>query len=310
MIPLSYMRCPECRSQFYPCAATSIACLKGHRFPVVNDVPQFVNCTSLTKDTFDFKWKRIPSYGYDKATEKFRTKWYMERYGWTDFDSFMSESDVLDVGTGLGSQVAMYASKTKGVVFGMDISDSVYEARKRLSKVKNAYFVQADLHNMPFKEGSFDFVCSDQVLHHTPDTRKAFLSLVPMVKNGGQIAFYVYKKKGQARELCDDFLRERTTKMSGAECLAFSEAVTSFGKNLSQKDVDFQREVYWGMFKCFWNPKFDFKTNVLVNFDWYHPQYAWRHTVEEVESWIAEAGLTILHIDRDSKSGISVRAQK
>ena len=266
-----------------------------------------------TKETFDFKWEHIPNYGYDQATEKFRKQWYLERYGWSEeeFCAFLSGCGaVLDVGTGLGSQVAMYAERTNGLVYGLDISDSVYQAHKKLEKISNAHFVQADVHLMPFREESFDFVVSDQVLHHTPDTKKAFQSLVPMIKLGGQIAFYVYKKKGEAREYSDNLLRQYTTKMSEEDCLKFSEIVTNFGRDMSQFNLDLQREIYWNIFKCFWNSDFEYKTNVLVNFDWYHPQYAWRYTVEEVESWVKEAGLTILHIDKDSKSGISVRALK
>jgi hypothetical protein len=46
-----------------------------------------------------------------------------------------------------------------------------------------------------------------------------------------------------------------------------------------------------------------------VNFDWYHPPYASRHTVEEVQGWCRDANLEIVHLDV-IESGISVRARR
>ncbi|HCR15865.1 MAG TPA: hypothetical protein DIU35_00135 [Candidatus Latescibacteria bacterium] len=36
-----------------------------------------------------------------------------------------------------------------------------------------------------------------------------------------------------------------------------------------------QRFVYWHIFKCYWNESLDFDTNVMTNFDWYRPKYAY-----------------------------------
>ena len=46
--------------------------------------------------------------------------------------------------------------------------------------------------NLPFADGAFDVVYSIGVLHHTPDTKWAFLSLSRLVKPGGRIAIWVY----------------------------------------------------------------------------------------------------------------------
>jgi 1-aminocyclopropane-1-carboxylate deaminase/D-cysteine desulfhydrase-like pyridoxal-dependent ACC family enzyme len=52
-----------------------------------------------------------------------------------------------------------------------------------------------------------------------------------------------------------------------------------------------QRLVYYTMLKCYWREVgFSFEDNVHVNYDWYYPEYAWRHTVEEVRQWIADLG--------------------
>ena len=52
-----------------------------------------------------------------------------------------------------------------------------------------------------------------------------------------------------------------------------------------------QRLVYHFFMKCFWNDELDAEANAAINFDWYHPQLASRHTLEECRSWFDGAGL-------------------
>ena len=65
---------------------------------------------------------------------------------------------------------------------------------------------------------------------------------------------------------------------------------------------DVQRLIYWHFLKCFWNEDFSPNLNDLVNFDWYHPPYASRHTEAEVRGWCDELGL------RSSTSTTGTRA--
>ena len=121
--------------------------------------------------------------------------------------------------------------------------------------------------------------------------------------------------------------REVTTKMSVEECMEFSAQVTELGRELSHLDAkvtlekgvpllgiepgthDVQRLIYWAFLKAFWNDYFSENLNTLVNFDWYHPPYASRHTPEEVRGWCEQAELGIEHLDV-SESGISVLARR
>jgi hypothetical protein len=36
---------------------------------------------------------------------------------------------------------------------------------------------------------------------------------------------------------------------------------------------------------------------VLVNFDWYHPKFAYRHTPDEVRAWFGELDLELERLD-------------
>lgn len=178
----------------------------------------------------------------------------------------------------------------------------------------------------PLAGGAFDLIFSEGVLHHTPDTRAALGSLLPLLAPGGEIAFYVYARKAPLREFADDFLRERMTKMPVEECWEACRAITSLGRALSRLRAeieisepipllgiaagryDVQRLIYDHVVKCFWNDSFDFEENNLVNFDWYHPAYAHRHTPEEVEGWVREGGLELLWLHTEP-SGITCRAR-
>jgi hypothetical protein len=53
-----------------------------------------------------------------------------------------------------------------------------------------------------------------------------------------------------------------------------------------------------------------FDENNLVNFDWYHPAYTHRHSVEEIQTWTRELGMKVLVLDQEDPSGISVLTQK
>jgi SAM-dependent methyltransferase len=187
--------------------------------------------------------------------------------------------------------------------------------------------VQGDILDLPFRPESFDFVSSDQVIHHTPDPSRAFAELAGLLRPGGHIAVYVYRVKAMLRELADTELRKLTTRMSVEECMEFSEQITELGRELSRTGAtvklergvpllgiepgehDVQRLVYWTFLKAFWSDDFSERLNTLVNFDWYHPPYASRHTEDEVRGWCADAGLEVEHRDL-SESGISVLARR
>jgi len=307
----------------------------GSTYPIEGGVPalvradQFAEGQKETVDSFSWKWQRATNYR--SSTLGHYLQWYLDRYGFgteAELAQFLAtKTRILDAGTAHGRDAEMYSRNTKAQIFGLDISYGVRTAYKDLGGVANLNFVQGDLTRLPFGPGSFDFIGCDQVIHHTPSTRESLRHLLTRLAPGGHICFYVYKKKGPVREFCDDHIRAQTVHMSPEECLKVSEAITKFGKMMSDlkltidvpEDIpllgikagkqDLQRFIYWNMFKCYWNDTMDWDSNVITNFDWYHPLHAHRHTKEEVETWCKEEQLGIEHLDIQ-ESGISVRARK
>lgn len=317
----------------------ALACQSGHEYPIKDGVPRLLRPELLaldeekqrTRSSFSAKWRRIPDFGHDEASRGFYVNWYLARYGFGDLEglrAFLSDKRrVLEAGAGAGRDAMVYGQNTPGQVFAIDLSDSIDSVYRHVGCLPNVHVIQADLTVLPFPEAYFDYVASDQVLHHTPDTEKSFKYLTRYLTPGGQIAVYVYKKKGPIREFSDDFLRSHYTQSSEEECYEFSRTMTLLGKALSDLNIEFevpedipileikagrhnlQRFIYWNVFKCYWNDDLDFETNVMTNFDWYHPLHAFRHTPDEVKRWCAESGLEIVNFDV-VESGISVRARR
>ncbi len=308
---------------------------QSRRYPVVDGVPSLLvpedwpEGQRETQESFSWKWKQAPNYR--NATKPHYLNWYLQRYGFRDASGLAKflegRKNILDAGTGHGRDTELFATNSTATVFGIDISYGIHNAYRDLGSLRNVHFVQADLTRLPFPTGFFDFISCDQVIHHTPDTRASFHALLKHLAPGGDIAIYVYSRKAPIREFSDDYLRERTVAMDPDECWRFSESITKLGKSLSDLKVtfevpedipllgikagahDIQRFIYWHVLKCYWNDTIDWQSNVITNFDWYHPLHAHRHTPDEVRSWYDEAGLEIRHFDI-AESGISVIGRK
>ena len=284
-----------------------------------------------TQQSFGVKWNSQPHWGFEGGSAKVINKWIQSKYGWESPEAYQrmvkTRRRILDAGTGLGREVIRCArANPNAMIFGIDLSESVISAAKNCADFTQTAILQADLLAPPFAPDSFDLIIAEGVLHHTPNTRAALFSLVELMEPAGEIAFYVYRRKGPAREFCDDLLRDKITKLPPAEAFQQVQSLTRLGQTLSavtqQIDVpdipmlniragrySVQRLFYWNFLKCFWNDNLSFEENNLVNFDWYHPRYAHRHTIEDVHAWIEEANLQPIWI-KEEEAGITVRAVK
>jgi SAM-dependent methyltransferase/uncharacterized protein YbaR (Trm112 family) len=309
----------------------------GRRFPIEGGVARMGTGPAdgavdqeATAGSFGAKWA-----SYREAQRRhlpaFQYRWFDARYGFGDdagLARFLSGKRwVLDAGSGPGFHTSRYARLSSAQVVGLELSETATAAAREFADVQNLSFVQGDILNPPFGPASFDFVVADQVIHHTPDCPRAFRTLAELVRAGGELAVYVYRRKALLRELADDKLRELTTGMSVDDCMEFSQQVTELGRELSRLGAtvklergipllgidpgehDVQRLIYWHFLKCFWNEELGEEISQLVNFDWYHPPYASRHTEEEVLGWCRDAGLDVVHKDV-GQSGISLRAAR
>jgi arsenite methyltransferase len=309
----------------------------GRTYAVNRGIPRLVvesdAAQAQTSDAFGFKWQKRDTYD----SPEFRnvsTQWCVDKYGfgslkeWTQ--SFATSDRILDIGCGSGFSSSLWLDSphwtAEAAWVGVDISAAIDVAQKRLGHVPQTHFVQADALYLPFPDESFGAIFSEGVLHHTPSTRDALRSAARVLQTGGEIQFYVYRRKGPVREFTDDFVREQIAALSDEEAWAAMRSLTTLGRALtdirtsvSVEDVpllgiaagtyDVQRFVYWNFAKIYWNEQLTFEENVHVNFDWYRPKYAHRQTEEELRTWCDECGLRISWF-HEQESGFTVRATK
>ncbi len=342
---LDFLVCPTCQNSIHTKIKKKkdneileglISCDKcNDRFKITKGIPRFVVDKTKdfvrTEESFSAKWRKHHKNHQKKDWVDFQRKWFLDRYGWKtelNFNKFLdTKTKILDAGTGIGNSAKFLSHNTNADVFALDASDSVDFAYEKYGSLPNVHFLQADLRQLPFKRNFFDYIYSDQVLHHTKNTGTSFKYLTKFLITSGHISIYVYNKKAPVREYVDDFIRKKTVKMSVAECTEFSKQMANLGKSLAKlnkkikipQDIpilgvkageyDVQRFVYWHFLKCFWDESDNFERSVGVNFDWYSPKYAFRHTPSEVKKWFQDSQIKITTF-KEIESGISVTGKK
>ena len=343
-ILVQYLICPKCSKDFSLKILEKksneiingiLICKKSHKFPIKKGIPRLVidkeKIFIQTEDSFSSKWRNYNKTYHTKKWIDGQKKWFLERFEWRTekkLKEFLKTcSTILDAGTGVGNSAKLFSSNPKSQVFAIDASESVDFAYKKYGTIKNIHFLQADIRKLPFKKKFFDFICSDQVLHHTKDTESSFKGLTKLLNKNGKISIYVYKIKGPMREFADNFIRESTVKMTEKQCIEFSKEMATLGKNLSKikktvtipRDIpvlqikagtyDIQRFIYWNFLKCWWSGNVPFEQSIATNFDWYYPEYAYRHSTKEVKKWFKDYKIKITHFN-EIESGINVTGKK
>ena len=115
--------------------------------------------------------------------------------------------DALDAGCGTGRW--SYALAELGAhVTALDLTTAGCRTTRRvLEPYAAGHVVQASVGSLPLPSESFDFVMAWGVLHHTPNTRRSFEQLMPLVRPGGVLYIMVYEWTNRARHLLTDALR-------------------------------------------------------------------------------------------------------
>jgi SAM-dependent methyltransferase len=289
---LSFLRCPSCGSELafsgdVPSGAEtgSLSCATGHVFPIAGGVPRFAGETYAT--SFGFQWNRFSTTQLDSASGTTESRdTFLEKTGFALED--LRGKRVLDVGCGMGRFLEVVADAGAEVV-GIDLSSAVDAARRNLKSRLNVSVLQADVFRLPFAEESFDFIYSIGVLHHTPDTRAAFLQLPRFLRPGGRISIWVYGARLRAFVL-SPIVRQITKRMPAPALLRLCEIARPWGgflRKVRSRKLRFLLQMGLNV-SLHPNPEW----RVLDTFDWYSPQFQHLHARDEVHGWFREGGLT------------------
>lgn len=311
--------------------------LRGHTFVVRNGIPRqrgsMTAPQAQTSETFGFKWKRRDTFDSPASLARMR-EWLIARYGDVANAVWLADHGaqplLLDAGCGAGmSALELWGPAMSRVRYlGVDVSEAVDTAHERFTeRGLQAGFLQADLATLPVAEQSVDLVFSEGVLHHTDSTQESLAALARLLKPGGRLLFYVYRRKGPLREFTDDLVRARLATMSPDEAWRAMEPLTRLGIALGELDADIdipapiellgipagrisvQRLFYWHVAKAFYRPELTFEETNHINFDWYAPANAHRQSPEEVRRWCSDVQL---RIEREviEDAGITIVARK
>ena len=121
--------------------------------------------------------------------------WMAEALGYAPGRSEVEGFDVLDVGCGQAIDVVGFA-RAGATVSGVDLTPRHVElARQHVAALGlTANVVEGDAENLPFPDGSFDWVSSNGVLHHTPDMPAALREIGRVLRAGGRLRLTVYNR--------------------------------------------------------------------------------------------------------------------
>ena len=235
---------------------------------------------------------------------------------WQDlFDRIREEANsrsikVFDAGCGFGDAMTSLTAEPNppGLsYFGIDL----HGALETIQQPPNVILRCGDFTRRLEWAGPFDFIICRAAIHHTPNPNATYRTLVSQLVPGGTLAITAYAKKAPMREATDDELRRRIVPMDNETAFVISNQMTRLGRDLQasggvvtiESDLPFlgikagtysiQAFVYKYFIKCWYNAAFSERHCDLVNFDWYHPPFAFRYDLDELISWAIGCGLTV-----------------
>jgi SAM-dependent methyltransferase len=107
---------------------------------------------------------------------------------------------VFEAGCGTGQLSNFLGMSWNRKVFAGDICLNSLRLAKGFADrydIRNVAFLQMNLFRPPFRDGSFDVVISNGVLHHTGDCEGGFKSILAKLKPGGYIIIGLYNSLGR-----------------------------------------------------------------------------------------------------------------
>ena|ERR1051326_6373598 len=221
---LDYLACPSCGGQIELNSVSAedatdifsgeLRCISCRTtYPIIRGIPRFANLKSVEADkqataaSFGWSWQQ---FAHDD-----------ERYEQQFLDwiapvtpEFFRGKVVLEGGCGKGRHTRRIAAWGAKDIIAVDLSDAVEVAFPATRALANAHVIQADIYRLPLKR-VFDYSFSIGVLHHLPDPREGFKSLVSRVKAGGHMSAWVYgaENNGWIISVVNP-VRERTSTMN------------------------------------------------------------------------------------------------
>jgi SAM-dependent methyltransferase len=140
----------------------------------------------------------------------------------------------LEAGCGTGQLTNFLGMSHRHRFIGADLclnSLSLAKGFRDQFRINNAAFIQMNLFRPPFRDGAFDLILSNGVLHHTSDPYRGFRSLLRKLKPGGVVIVGLYNRFGHLPTLWRRWIFEHF----GRRSHFLDSRLRSDGKNLERK---------------------------------------------------------------------------
>jgi glycosyltransferase involved in cell wall biosynthesis len=167
---------------------------------------------NATWDIVARKWKKLLDEIYDEILNYGRAYYIGRHVDVTEWQYFDVHGDVLELGCGCGELLEHLKQKGCNVT-GVEVSDYAV----KVCRQKGLNVVKADAQNLPFHDGSFDFVVSQHLLEHTNDVIKTIKESVRVARKkaihiipGHEISDPTHKVNHFTEEMVNDICMRLT----------------------------------------------------------------------------------------------------
>ena len=157
-------------------------------FTIKNYIPRFVPSENYA-NSFGFQWNKHARVQIDKFCRQPISRDRFFRV--TEWPENLEGQKILEAGCGAG-RFTQLALETGADVYSFDYSNAVEANIANNGLPANLHLFQADIYHIPLKRASFNKIFCFGVLQHCPNPKKAFLSLIPYLKPGGEVAIDIY----------------------------------------------------------------------------------------------------------------------
>ena len=306
--------CPKCNGELEQKGDSFVCSRCPASFPVINGIPRFVPRENYATN-FGLQWNHFRQTQLDSHSGlPLSRKRFLDQTGWSE--ATLPGKLVLDAGCGAG-RFAEVALSLGAEVVAVDYSSAVDACAANLAPNPQLTVVQADIYALPFPREAFDFIYSLGVLQHTPDVKRAVMSLIPFLKPGGTLTVDVYPRNWHQWVHPKTWLRPMTTRMDNARLFRIVERwaprllrvsrtvgrIPIFGRYLRRLVPVANYDAVYPL-----SPRQLEEWAVLDTYDWLAPRYDQPQSGSTLRAWLEEAGLE--QVEVFSSHHLTGRARK
>jgi 2-polyprenyl-3-methyl-5-hydroxy-6-metoxy-1,4-benzoquinol methylase len=192
--------------------------------PIVDDIPRFINRETYAS-LFGDQWKQYKKTQLDSYSRLPISTDRLNRI-LGDLNNNIDGKLVLEAGCGAGRFTEVLLDKG-AILVSSDISTAVEVNKENFPLSEKHFVIQADINDMPFKNGYFDIVVCIGVIQHTPNPEKTIKDLFDLVKSGGSLIIDHYTLTKSYYFRSAPLYRRRYRKLSADQTLAKTKSLVN-----------------------------------------------------------------------------------